>query len=325
MHARWYTDNDAAAWDDLCRRAHMGTFLHTRAFMDHFGSRFADRSVVFEGPAGRLLGVLAAAVDPAEDGTVCSHPGLTYAGVVHAGDLRGPAMLEALEAASRLWAGDGRRALMYKAVPHIYHRAPAQDDLYALFRLGAQRARCDLSAAIDLQYRLAISSRRARCLRRARQANLQLQDGPEHVESLWPVLSENLARKHGAKATHDAEEMTALANRFPEAITVHVALAESAIVAGAVLFHTPGVAHAQYIACNQSGQELSALDALFEACIEQARSRGARWFDFGISNVERGRVLNEGLYRFKTEFGAGGVVHEFYRWTFGEAADEAQH
>jgi lipid II:glycine glycyltransferase (peptidoglycan interpeptide bridge formation enzyme) len=39
---------------------------------------------------------------------------------------------------------------------------------------------------------------------------------------------------------------------------------------------------------------------------------GARYFDFGISNEQEGRILNEGLYRFKVSFGAGGVVHEFY-------------
>jgi hypothetical protein len=39
---------------------------------------------------------------------------------------------------------------------------------------------------------------------------------------------------------------------------------------------------------------------------------GARYFDFGVSNEQGGQILNEGLYRFKMSFGAGGVVHEFY-------------
>jgi hypothetical protein len=36
---------------------------------------------------------------------------------------------------------DQRRitTLMYKAVPHIYHALPAEEDLYALFRHGAKR------------------------------------------------------------------------------------------------------------------------------------------------------------------------------------------
>ncbi len=325
MRARWFETNDAPAWDELCGRACTGTFLHSRAYMAHHGERFTDRSVVFESTAGRLLGALPAALDPADASMVVSHPGLTYGGVLHAGELQGPAVLEALQGAARLWTDDGRRALVYKAVPHIYHRAPAQDDLYALFRLGATRTRCDLSASVNLQHRLPMSSRRSRSLRRARQAGLRLAQGAEHLLALWGVLGDNLARKHGAVPTHSAQEMAALLQRFPQAITLHTAWANDTIVAGVVLFHTPGVAHAQYIAASPHGHEMSALDLLFEQCIEQALARGARWFDFGISNVEQGRVLNEGLYRFKTEFGAGGVVHEFYRWTFGETADEAQH
>ena len=46
--------------------------------------------------------------------------------------------------------------------------------------------------------------------------------------------------------------------------------------------------------------------------VAEARARGACYFDFGISNEDEGRVLNEGLYRFKYEFGAGSAVHEFY-------------
>ena len=39
---------------------------------------------------------------------------------------------------------------------------------------------------------------------------------------------------------------------------------------------------------------------------------GLQDFDFGISTEAEGMILNEGLYRFKSEFGGGGVVHEFY-------------
>jgi lipid II:glycine glycyltransferase (peptidoglycan interpeptide bridge formation enzyme) len=57
---------------------------------------------------------------------------------------------------------------------------------------------------------------------------------------------------------------------------------------------------------------MSALDAVIEHCIEQAMRDAKRWFDFGISTESQGLVLNEGLYRFKSEFGGGGTVHEFF-------------
>ena len=35
-------------------------------------------------------------------------------------------------------------------------------------------------------------------------------------------------------------------------------------------------------------------------------------FKSWVSNEQEGKILNERLHRFKTSFGAGGVVHEFY-------------
>ena len=61
-----------------------------------------------------------------------------------------------------------------------------------------------------------------------------------------------------------------------------------------------------------SGQAAGALEAVFAHCLERAREHGRRYFDFGTSNREQGLVLNEGLHRFKSEFGGSGVAHEFY-------------
>jgi lipid II:glycine glycyltransferase (peptidoglycan interpeptide bridge formation enzyme) len=51
---------------------------------------------------------------------------------------------------------------------------------------------------------------------------------------------------------------------------------------------------------------------IFDCAIQAARAEGKQWYDFGISNENHGVVLNDGLYRFKSEFGGGGAVHEFY-------------
>jgi lipid II:glycine glycyltransferase (peptidoglycan interpeptide bridge formation enzyme) len=56
---------------------------------------------------------------------------------------------------------------------------------------------------------------------------------------------------------------------------------------------------------------------VFEYAILGAADTGVRFFDFGISNENSGKVLNEGLYGFKSEFGCGGVVHEFYEIDLG--------
>ena len=103
--------------------------------------------------------------------------------------------------------------------------------------------------------------------------------------------------------------------RFPEQIQVRCALMDEVVEAGIVLFNSPRVWHAQYIAASETAYKVSALDAIFDVSITEALSAGARYFDFGTSNEDSGKVLNDGLYRYKSEFGGGGVVHEFYELT----------
>lgn len=307
-----FAEGHAQVWDAFCAEAANATFLHSRRFLSYHGDRFRDLSLLIM-ESGKLLGAFAAAESPADPALVVSHPGVTYGGLVHQGKLVGMRMLEALEAISEHYRQSGYQRLQYKALPFIYAPFPSQDDLYALFRIGARRIRCDLSCAIDLEHRHPVSSRRKRGLKKAQKV-VSLSDDPELLKDLWAVIAQNLARKHDARPVHSLDELTLLHGRFPEQIAVRCALMDGRVEAGVVLFNSPMAWHAQYIAASEAAYAVSALDAVFDAVIEEAQQASARYFDFGTSNEEGGRVLNDGLYRFKSEFGGGGVAHEFYEW-----------
>lgn len=312
---RPYEDDDAPAWDAFCSQCRNATFLHTRRFLSYHGKRFRDRSCIVEGRHG-WLGILAAAEHPAAPQCVVSHPGISYGGLLHRGGLAGGQQLAAFHSIVRHYRGLGYEALRYKAVPQIYQAIPAQDDLYALFRLNAIRYRCDLSSTIDLSERAPLAERRRRSLRKAMSAGLSIRVGTEFLPSFWPVLTENLARRHATQPVHSLAEICDLAARFPEAIRLVCAIAGDEVVSGVVLFCTARVHHAQYIATSRYGEEWGGLDIVFDHCIAMATGV-VRYFDFGISNEDEGRILNDGLYRFKTEFGGGGTVAEFYELALG--------
>lgn len=301
-------DGSAAQWDTLCAESWQGTFLHTRRFLSYHGTRFVDRSLIIV-KDGRWLGLFPAAV---QAGGVCSHPGATYGGVVHAGGLQGELMIRALEAIADHCRREGASKLLYKAVPTIYHRIPAEDDLYALFRLGAKRVRCDLSSTIDLANRRRPAERRRRGQRRALAAGVRVSEAPAALGEFWMVVESNLASRHDARPVHSLPEISRLVELFPESIRLLVARIGERVVAGTLLFVTATAVHAQYIAATGEGLTLSALDAVFTAAIDLAGEAGCRWFDFGTSNEQEGRYLNEGLYTFKSEFGGGGKVYETY-------------
>jgi hypothetical protein len=311
MRVRPYTAEDEDRWDRLCEQSAAASFLHHRRFLSHHGDRFIDRSLVLV-DGDRWLGVLPAALSPSDSRVVESHPGLTYGGFVHDGALRGERAIEALQLVIEHYSNLGFERLRYKPLPLIYHRSPAQDDLYALFRAGAQRTRCNLASCIDLAHPPGLNERRRRGLAKANKAGLHYDSGIEHAPALWLVLEQNLLDKYGSNPTHNVEQILDLAQRFPENIIFEVAMDGADVVAGCVVFVVGPVRHLQYIASSEAGQAQSALDGLFNALIQRARADGARYFDFGTSNEEHGRVLIESLYRFKSEFGGGGVAYECY-------------
>jgi hypothetical protein len=315
-----YDDSAAVAWDEFVAQAPMGTFLHSRRFLGYHGDRFEDASVVLRDAGGGLVGVVPVAVDPGDGEVVVSHPGATFGGIVHDGSLVGGSMIDALTAVTSHYAKHGFARLRYAAVPFIYQRGPSADDLYALFRLGAERIRCDLSCAVDLERGPRLSSRRRRGRKKASREGVEVVAGAKLIDELWPVVEANLADRHEARPVHTTAEMRVLIDLFPEQIEVVVARHRGEAVAGVVLFESPQVTHAQYIASLIAGNEVAALDAVFDYCLSHAGQRGARFFDFGTSNRDGGRVLNEGLYGFKAQFGGGGVAYEQYELELGAAA-----
>jgi hypothetical protein len=319
LFIRTYSDADATAWDRFCTECGNATFLHTRRFLSYHGDRFRDLSCIVQGRHG-WLGAFPAAEHPSEKDCVVSHPGISYGGLIHAGALTGDKQLETFAAIADHYRQLGYRRLRYKAIPHIYQVVPAQDDLYSLFRLGARRYRCDLSSSIDLAARRPLTERRRRSLRKAVQAGIHICEGTSNLPQFWPLLTDNLARRHDAQPVHTLAEITDLADRFPDHIRLVCAHRDGQLLGGVLLFCTARVHHAQYIAASEAGQESAALDLVFDNCIGVAAEQ-AQYFDFGISNEDEGRVLNAGLYDFKTEFGGGGIAMEFYEIALATSLD----
>lgn len=307
-----YIEENAKIWDEFLDSTPMATFLQTRRYLSYHADRFQDVSLIIKDDKNRLVGLFPAAVDPSNSKRVVSHPGITYGGLLHTGDLRGAKMLEAFIALKNYYANHGFEVLRYKVVPNIYHQVPAADDLYALFRLGAVRYRCDLSCAIDLTNQPEPSLRRKRGLKKALKEGVKVDFGVEFAVHLWSIIEDNLANKYGVKPVHSAKEIIHLHSLFPNNIEFVVGLHNTFLVGGIVLFYTPQVVHAQYIASSPTGYNLGVLDAIFNYCIAKVKNERKRYFSFGISTENEGKYLNNSLHKFKSEFGSSGVVHEFY-------------
>lgn len=309
---RSYDPADTEAWEDLVGRSCNGTFMHTRRFVSYHEDRFLDRSLLLGDQRGHLVGVFPAAENPGDPRMVISHPGLTYAGIVHDGTVCGESMIGVLEGIFRYYRRLGYKKLRYKAVPAIYHSRPAEDDLYALFRLGARQYRSDLSATIDLSNRGRVTQRRVRSRKRAQAEGVSTEENWGEVAAFWRILEENLARRHGVSPVHSLAEIQMLRDRFPEGILLIAARISQELVGGAVMFAAGPVMHMQYTATTERGRDVSATDLVMEHAIGLSAKWGCRYFDFGVCTVDDGQSLDQDLYRFKVSFGAGGVIYDHY-------------
>ncbi|MDM5147807.1 GNAT family N-acetyltransferase [Candidatus Persebacteraceae bacterium Df01] len=305
MRIAQYSRADAQIWDDFINHCPMATFLHSRRFLSYHKNRFNDCSLLIFNNE-KLCGVLPAA---AEKRIVASHPGATYGGIVHNGRLSGKQMLAALSAVIAHYKDQKFQTLLYKAVPTYYHQRPYADDIYALHQKGARLLRCNLSSVIDLTDRGVVSTRRQRGKKKAIRANIRVDYGKSYAPAIWQLIEDNLLAQHNTVPAHTQTEILHLANLFSDNIIFYAGILKDSIVCGVVLFLSATVWHAQYIASNDEGRKIGALDFLFESLILQAQEKKIRYFSFGTSNIPSNGELNDGLHQFKQEFGAGSCAH----------------
>jgi hypothetical protein len=299
-----YDPSARADWDGLVAGARARHFLFERDYMDYHADRFVDASLVVLWD-GRPIAALPAS---RHGDDVVSHGGLTFGGLLSGSELTTVRAMGAMDAIFAVLRADGARRLVYKPVPHIYRLAPAEEDLYALHVAGARLDRRDVSAAVAPASRPAYSSERRRAARRGAKAALALAES-DQIEVFAELLAEVLIERHHVAPVHTPAELRLLADRFPGRIRLWTACAGGEMVAGVVVYETPVVAHAQYIASGPLGRELHAGDALFDHLLRVVYP--TKWFDFGISN-ERDGELNRGLIRNKEGFGARAVLYDRY-------------
>ncbi len=307
---RQYENGDKARWNDFVSTSPTGHFMFHRNYMEYHADRFDDHSLLLH-EGKKLVAVIPAS---AANGVWTSHQGLTFGGLVVGAKVYAAQALALTTALTEHLAGAGFTKAVIKAMPAAFAETAREDLLYALHRNGWTVGRRDLSSVIDYAAGLPYRQTKRHAVRNAAANDLTMTEdaGPER---LWPVLESVLMARHDTAPTHSAAEIALLASRFPKNIRFFSAEHQGRVLGGAVMFLQAGAAHTQYLAVNDEGRALGALDYTLDALIGRYRETH-RWFSFGISTTEGGTNLNESLIFQKEGFGARGVVHDFYERSF---------
>ncbi len=306
-----YSPDMREEWDDfVCRGAVNSTFLHQRAYMDYHADRFTDCSLIARyADGGRMLAVMPANIE--DDGTVCSHRGLTYGGLlVGRHSMPTSQVMAVMEAMADKFRSLGAGRLIYKPVPSIYSQYPAEDDVYALWRMGAHLHSCQPSSAMPLDRRPLTNYNERRALRLALASGMTVAEEAD-LHPFWELLEQVLEKRHGARPVHTVGEMELLRGRFPDSIRLYTARLDGQLLGGMVMYYAGSVAHSQYTAVSSEGFRLRALEAIVEYIIKNDCG-SCRWWDFGTSCEDSGRILNEALNAKKYDMGCRPVLYTTY-------------
>lgn len=303
-----YNKKLSQQWDSFVSTSKNATFLISRDFTEYHKDRITDFSLLFF-RKNKIIGLLPA--NKANATTLYSHQGLTYGGIITDNSMSAPLMLELFNVTKAFLSEQGFEELIYKPIPHIYHRIPSEEDLYALFRNKAELIGRSISSCIYNATSVDYTQLRKRGIKKATNKGISIAES-NNFTMFWEILNANLSKRYGAKPVHTLEEIQYLKSRFQNQIKLFEVKCENRIVGGCVTFETDKVVHIQYISASEDGKQMGALDFLFDYLIRKAQKKG-KHFDFGTSTEQGGMILNEGLISQKEGFGARGIVYDTYR------------
>ncbi|MFL58057.1 GNAT family N-acetyltransferase, partial [Campylobacter coli] len=302
MKIKKYNLNSKDIWNNFNKDAKNGLFMFDRNYMDYHSDRFMDNSLMFYEDE-KLIALLPCNV---VENILYSHQGLTFGGFIVDENMKQGKMLECFEVLKEYMKENNFKKLIYKSIPYIYHKIPAQEDLYALFRNKAELFRVDCSTTIDLQNVLKMSDLRKRCIKKAQKNKVEITSS-EDFNIFLILLNSVLQKQHGVNAVHSVEELKLLYSRFPQNIKLFVAKFNGEIIAATLVFIYENLVHTQYLAANEKAREIGALDLLIKTLMDEF-AKSKKYFDFGISTENGGEFLNHGLISQKEGFGGRNVA-----------------
>jgi hypothetical protein len=297
-------------WDEFILNSNSPSFLYSRKYLAYHKNRFKDHSIlIFNND--NLIAVFPAAISMVDKSQIISHPGLSYGGLVLKTKLFGITVFKLLEVIFMYFKSQGYKKINYYPIPFFYKKINYDDDIFFLIsNFKAEVSSSNISSTIDLNSNIDISNRRKRALRKSYKNNLSICEDLNFLEIYWMLLTKNLRDRYKVDPVHSFAEISHLISLFPENIKFYSVFHNNNMISGTVLYLINNVVHTQYVASNSIGRDYFALDFLYNHLLDKYRSMEYRWFDFGKSNDIH--YLNNSLYQFKNEFGAGSFTTNNY-------------
>ena len=304
-----YDSSMKSEWNTFVSASKNGLFMFDRDYMDYHSDRFMDHSLLFYQDT-KLLAVLPASEHKS---LIVSHGGLTYGGLITDADMRQTVMMSCFQSMMDYYRINSYEKMLYKTIPFMYHKQPAEEDLFALYYFDAYVDKIEASTVVDLKNPIKMSKLRRRQANKAVREGVEvmIEDTENSYRAFMNLQDKVLFERHSVNAVHTGEEIYMLHNRFRNNIHLYSAKKNGEIIAGSIVFVYDDVVHTQYLCANDEARKIGALDATIIRIMDDY-NESKKWLDFGISTENGGRYLNEGLINQKEGF--GGRTEVYMTW-----------
>lgn len=317
-----YNEEFKQKWDSFVMRQSVnGTFLQSKQFLDYHGDRFEDASlIIYKGNDTIVAVVPACTVNDGDKKIFNAHCGSTFGGIVMAESFYNIEHMDAvMTVLEEYLANKGYNEARIKCTSDIFAKKNSNLLYYFLFQRG-YIPYDEISCYIDFEsYKEDIPSNFTAGRRRDYKYSLKNNpefkklESDEDVSQFYDILCENL-QKFDAKPVHSLDELLEFKNeRLKDEVEFYGVYVENKMIAGSMVFLFGNqVFHTQYLAADQSCLKMFPMNFMDTELIRTAREKGFRYFSFGTSTEEHGKVLNKRLAEFKEGFGAEFGLNKMY-------------
>jgi len=302
-----YNKNMKKVWDNfIVHDARNGNFLFYRDYMEYHADRFQDNSLLLFDEKDILIAIIPASK---KSKTYITHEGLTYGGLIYKKNLGTEKILIIFNHIVKYLKESNFTTIMYKRMPYVYTLYPSEEDLYALYCIGFNISRRDVSSCMNIA-RYSIKGKKLNEYKRGKKNGLSLIKTSDSSK-IFSIINKNLNKKYNVLSTHTSDEMNYLHFKFPNNIEMFELLEGSKVVGGIIIYLNIGIVHVQYVACLEYAKKLRGIDFLIISIIKKYKDN-YEWFDYGISTEMDGMLLNNSLIKSKEEYGLTALCYDSY-------------
>jgi hypothetical protein len=308
MRVEKFLPTQKETWDNFVKNSFNGNFQHSRNFLDYHGNKFEDLSMVVFSDSNEIIGLLPAAISPANSQDLISHPGAAFGGLILKNQLGIEKTLEIFKEIIDFCSHQKIRSLEYKISPPFFFDSFWRGDFVSLLLLGAELSTLKVTHVLEFRNNKLDNFHRAadsdfKKANRLGPTIFQTKQ-PSDYGLFYDILNRQLY-KHKVESIHNLLDITDLENRFPRNIHLWKSSLNDGSVAFAWVWEMNNVAHVQYMTNLEVTNRPISLNYLIMSLLHYYLEKKFIYFSFGNSyDITHDHSINLGLALWKEKFGA---------------------